>query len=81
MSHYVYAISEGHVGTAPGVYIERGTVWPADDTTVVAFPSFFSTEPPADMVRRSSRVFNRAGQANVEAATAAPGERRTPTVK
>lgn len=83
MARYVYAAWSGHA--SPTVQLEKGEAWDADDPFVKAHPDWFSDLPP--VVRRTTTTSYTAESADlaapkkiveepVEAATAAPGEKR-----
>lgn len=54
------------------VYLQRGDIWDDRDPTVRARPEFFTSDPP-----RITTTPGWSPPAEVEQATAAPGERRS----
>jgi hypothetical protein len=64
-----YTTTTGMPGNPAPIYVEEGDAWDADDPLVKSRPNLFSDVPP--MVHSS---FGK--RANVEQATAAPGETR-----
>jgi len=73
----VYAVIDGFV--EGGVQLRQGEIWAADDALVRAYPQHFTAD--GSRFARNTRpkdVFgNDVGGARIEAATAAPGERRS----
>ena len=69
---YVFAQTSAAVrwGTS-ALTIHTGDPWPADDPFVKAHPAFFAPTPPPGVLR-----YTEPPQADVEQATAAPGEKR-----
>ena len=70
----VYALSDTGVVLPSGVYVKihPGEHWPASDPVVRAHPHLFTTDP----YRVGLRISAPLEDAPVEAATAAPGEKR-----
>jgi len=71
----VYATSTQHVGAG---LVRKGTHWPADDPIVKAHPDLFTTDPRYGMCYsvEPEGWGDPAGEAPVERATKAPGEKR-----
>lgn len=77
---YVFASADASVPLADGsqVPIRKGTHWYASDPVVVQYPHLFSSDPRYGM-HYTHRPDDFDAEIPVEAATAAPGEKRTGT--
>jgi hypothetical protein len=63
----------------PTVMVQRGEAWADDDPVVTSHPDWFTSDPTQFLKRSGMPPAPPAPAADVETATAEPGERRTRT--
>ncbi len=75
MANVVYAIFSTWV--TPTVQVEKGQIWDPEDPVVKSHPDWFTDDPSAFVRRSQMYSAASANAAGPEAATAAPGEKRS----
>lgn len=61
----------------PTVQVERGQMWDPEDAVVKSHPDWFTSDPSAFVRRSTAYTAASANSVGPEAATAAPGEKRS----